>query len=83
MASQQWERVAAEGEAWTPIFALTYLGRNEEASLLAFERAEKRADVGSLLRSITRLGTRRFSTERHRLPGVHRQSRRYGKRPTP
>jgi TolB-like protein/Tfp pilus assembly protein PilF len=49
MASQQWERVAAEGEAWTPIFALTYLGRNEEASLLAFERADKRADVGSLL----------------------------------
>jgi TolB-like protein len=49
LSSQQWERVAAEGEAWTPILALTYLGRNEEASLLAFERADKRADVGSLL----------------------------------
>jgi TolB-like protein/Tfp pilus assembly protein PilF len=49
MASRQWERVAAEGEAWTPVFALAFLGRTEEASLLAYQRAEMRADVGSLL----------------------------------
>jgi tetratricopeptide (TPR) repeat protein len=49
MASHQWERVAAEGEEWTPVVALTWLGRTEEAALLAVERAEKLADVGTLL----------------------------------
>ncbi len=48
MDSHQYERVAAEGEEWHPIFALTYLGRTEEASMLAFKRAEEVADVGTL-----------------------------------
>jgi len=48
MSSHQYERVAAEGEGFLPILALTYLGRIEEASLLAFRRAEEEADVGSL-----------------------------------
>jgi len=47
--TQQWERLAEEGEEWQPIYALTVLGRMEEASLLAFDRAEKLADVGTLL----------------------------------
>lgn len=46
--THQYERVAAEGEEWMPIIALTYLGRTEEASLLAFKRAEEQADVGTL-----------------------------------
>jgi len=48
MATHQYERVAAEGEDWLPIMALTFLGRNEEASILAFKRAEEKADVGTL-----------------------------------
>jgi TolB-like protein/Tfp pilus assembly protein PilF len=49
MASHQWERVAAEGEEWWQVYALTWLGRTEEAAMLAVERAEKLADVGTLL----------------------------------
>jgi TolB-like protein len=48
MDSHQYERVAAEGKEWLPIFALTELGRTEEASILAFRRAEEQADVGTL-----------------------------------
>jgi len=46
--THQYERVAEEGEEWMPVFALTYLGRTEEASILAFKRAEERADLGTL-----------------------------------
>lgn len=46
--TQQWERLLDEGVEWQPMYALTVLGRAEEASLLAFERAEKLADVPSL-----------------------------------
>jgi TolB-like protein/Tfp pilus assembly protein PilF len=48
MNSHQYERVADEDESWLPIFALANLGRNEEASILAFKRADERADVGTL-----------------------------------
>ena len=48
MDSHQYERVAAEGEGFLPVYALAYLGRNEEASILAFKRADERADVGVL-----------------------------------
>jgi len=48
MDSHQYERVAKEGEEWHPILALTYLSRTEEASILAFRRAEEQADVSSL-----------------------------------
>jgi TolB-like protein/Tfp pilus assembly protein PilF len=46
--SHQYERVATEGEEWHPIIALTYLGRQEEAAILAFKRAEEQADVPTL-----------------------------------
>ena len=46
--THQFEKVAEEGEEWTPIFALTVLGRTEEASILAFKRAEELADVSTL-----------------------------------
>ena len=49
MASQQYEKVAALDETWMPVFALTFLGRNEEASIYAYKRAEEVADVGTLL----------------------------------
>jgi tetratricopeptide (TPR) repeat protein len=49
LSSQQLERVAAEGEEWTPVFALTYLGRSEEAAQLAYQRARELADTGTLL----------------------------------
>jgi len=48
MGSHQYERVAAEDESWVPVYALAYLGRDEEASILAFKRADERADVGTL-----------------------------------
>jgi len=48
MDSHQYERVADEDESWLPIYALAYLGRDEEASILAFKRADERADVGTL-----------------------------------
>ena len=48
MDSHQYERLAEQGEAWLPIFAMAILGRTEEAAILAFERAEKEADVSTL-----------------------------------
>jgi len=48
MGSHQYERLAEQGEAWLPIYAMTFLGRTEEAAILAFERAEKEADVSTL-----------------------------------
>jgi len=48
MYSHQYERVADEGEAWLPVFAMHFLGRKEEASILAFKRADERADVSTL-----------------------------------
>jgi tetratricopeptide (TPR) repeat protein len=48
MDSHQYERLAEQGEAWLPIFAMTILGRTEEAAILAYERAEKEADVSTL-----------------------------------
>jgi TolB-like protein len=49
LETQQWERLLEEGEEWQPIYALMALDRTEEASVLAFERAEKLADVGTLI----------------------------------
>jgi TolB-like protein len=63
MASHQWERVAAEGEEWTPVFALTWLGRTEEAAMLAVQRAEKLADVGTLLNFYNLTGRSREAVE--------------------
>jgi TolB-like protein len=63
MRSHQWERVAAEGEEWTPVFALTWLGRTEEAAILAVERAEKLADVGTLLNFYILTGRSREAVE--------------------
>jgi TolB-like protein/tetratricopeptide (TPR) repeat protein len=54
--THQWERVAAEGEEWTPVVALKILGRNEEASILAFKRAEELADVSSLFWVLNQTG---------------------------
>jgi len=48
MDSHQYERVVDEGEEWFPVFAMSYLGRKEEASILAFKRADELADVGTL-----------------------------------
>lgn len=56
MDSYQWERVAVEGEEWTPIVALKVLGRSEEASILAFKRAEELADVQTLFWLLNQTG---------------------------
>jgi tetratricopeptide (TPR) repeat protein len=56
MDSHQYERVAAEGEEWTQIFAMIYLGRTEEASILAFKRAEEQADAGTLFTVLNNTG---------------------------
>ncbi len=46
--AHQYERAVTEGEEWHPIFALTFLGRDEEASILAFKRADELSDVATL-----------------------------------
>ncbi len=56
MDSHQYERVAAEGEGFLPVFALAILGRNEEASILAFKRADERADVDILFNYLNMAG---------------------------
>ncbi len=56
MGSHQYERVAAEDEGFVPVFALTYLGRNEEASILAFKRADEQADVATLFSFLNNAG---------------------------
>lgn len=49
MDSHQYEKVAAMDETWLPVFALTLLGRGEEASIFAYKRAEEQADVDTLI----------------------------------
>ena len=56
MNLQDYARVAAQGEEFTPIIALTHLGRVEEASQLAFKRADEQADVGTLFGFLNMVG---------------------------
>ena len=56
MNSHQYELLAEQGEAWLPIYAMTFLGRTEEAAILAFERAEKEADVSILFAFLNMAG---------------------------
>jgi TolB-like protein len=63
MRTHQWERLATEGEEWTPVVALAWLGRTEEASMLAVQRAEKLADVGTLLNFYNLTGRSREAVE--------------------
>ena len=56
MDTHQYERVAAEGEEWLPIEAMTILGRQEEASMLAFKRADELADVSTLFNFLNIVG---------------------------
>jgi TolB-like protein len=56
MATQQLDRLLEEGEEWQPIIALTLLDRTEEASLLAFKRAEQMADAGTLFNVLNLAG---------------------------
>jgi hypothetical protein len=56
MTTLQFERVAGEGEEWLPVFALALLGRVEEASLLAYKRAEEQADVSTLFTFLNMTG---------------------------
>ena len=56
MASHQLERAADEGEEFTRVAALALLGRAEEASLLAYRRADEQADVGGLLYFLNQAG---------------------------
>ena len=56
MASHQLERAADEGEEFIRVAALSLLGRTEEASLLAYRRADEQADVGGLLYFLNQAG---------------------------
>jgi TolB-like protein len=56
MDSHQYERVADEDESWRQVYALAFLGRDEEASILAFKRADERADVGTLFNYLNMAG---------------------------
>ena len=48
MSTHQYEHILAEGIDWQRVFALTYLDRTEEASILAYQLADDEADVGTL-----------------------------------
>ena len=56
MATQQLERVVAEGEEWQPIPALVHLGRTEEAGLLAQKRVDEIADAGTWINFLNLAG---------------------------
>ncbi len=49
LSTQQLEPAAERGEDFTRVLALHYLGRTEEATLLAYQRARERADTATLL----------------------------------
>jgi len=49
LSSQQYEKVVERGDTWMSVVALAMLGRAEEASIIAFKRAEEQADVGTLI----------------------------------
>ncbi len=49
LSSQQLEPAAEQGENFTRIYALHYLGRSEEATQLAYLRAKDQADTSTLL----------------------------------
>ncbi len=49
MDSLQYEKVAAMDETWMPVYALTLLGRTEEASIFAYKRADEQTDVQTLI----------------------------------
>jgi len=63
MATHQLDRVAAEGEEWTPIAALTLLGRVEEATQLVYRRAKDLADTGALLAFLNITGQSREAVD--------------------
>ena len=44
----EYDRIVELGDAWFPVYALIQLNRIEEASILAYERAERAADVSTL-----------------------------------
>jgi tetratricopeptide (TPR) repeat protein len=48
MDTAQWERVVETNEGFLRVFALAYLGRTEEASILAYHRAEEDLDITTL-----------------------------------
>jgi len=56
LSTGQYERVVEQGEFWMPIYALVFLGRTEEASILAYQRADELADVGSLFTFLNMAG---------------------------
>jgi TolB-like protein/Tfp pilus assembly protein PilF len=47
-ALHEYERVVELDDAWLPVYALVHLNRTEEATLLAYERAEQNADIPTL-----------------------------------
>jgi len=49
LSTQQLEPAAEQGEHFTRVMALHYLGRSEEATQLAYQRARDLADTGTLL----------------------------------
>ena len=56
LSLHDFERVAAEGAEFVPVFALTQLGRIEEASQLAYKRANEKADFGTLFTFLNNTG---------------------------
>jgi len=56
MQTGQYERVVELGEFWMPIHALVFLGRTEEASILAYQRADALADVVPLFNFLNMAG---------------------------
>jgi TolB-like protein len=56
MMTSQYERLAEEGIRWQRMVALYYLGRIEEATILAWERANSGEDVGGVIGILVNTG---------------------------
>lgn len=56
MSTGQYERVVELGEFWMPVYTLVFLDRTEEASILAYQRADEQADVATLFTFLNMTG---------------------------
>jgi TolB-like protein/Flp pilus assembly protein TadD len=56
LGTGQYERVVELGEFWWPVYALVHLDRIEEASILAYRRADEQADVENLFTFLNMTG---------------------------
>jgi TolB-like protein len=63
LATAQYERLVEEGTTWQRMIALYYLGRIEEASILAWDRANSGEDVGTIIGIMVNTGQQKEAVQ--------------------